>query len=90
MKHGLDHPGQAFVCHRDTTEHRRIGPKFEDHPTVGQPCPACTIPFLPGDYTALVAIGPGDDPESRDRARAGRSYTAVAVEVHWACRTGRD
>lgn len=67
---------------------RKFGPKAEDHPSVGEPCPACHSPFVAGDFTALVALGPGNDPDARERAVAGRSHNAVAVEVHWACATG--
>jgi hypothetical protein len=63
----------------------KFGPKPEDHPSVGQPCPACHKPFKAGDYTTLVALGPGDNPAARARASAGRPYNAVAVEVHWEC-----
>jgi len=64
---------------------RKFGPKTADHPTVGRDCPACNKPFKEGDYTTLVALGPGDDPEEQERAREGRPYNAVAVEVHWEC-----
>lgn len=67
---------------------RRFGPKGPDHPSVGRECTACHVEFVAGDYTTLVALGPGNDPEEREAARAGRAYTAVAVEVHWACATG--
>jgi hypothetical protein len=67
---------------------RKFGPKAADHPGVGRECPACHVPFSAGDYTTLVLLGPGDDPESQQRAREGRAYNAVAVEVHWACATG--
>jgi hypothetical protein len=69
---------------------RKFGPKSPDHPGVGRPCPACSTPFVAGDYTALVALGPGYNPETRRKARAGQAYNAVAVEVHWACATGED
>lgn len=69
---------------------RRFGPKSPDHPTVGQACPGCGEPFQAGDYTALVVIGPGDDPGERQRAADGRPYNAVAVEAHWQCVTGRE
>lgn len=69
---------------------RRFGPKAADHPSVGEPCPACRQPFEPGDYTTLVTLGPGDDPDARERERAGRPYNAVALEVHYACVTGEE
>ncbi len=67
---------------------RRFGPKAADHPSVGESCPACGVPFKVGDYTALVALGPGASAEAQERARLGRPYNAVAVEVHYACATG--
>lgn len=67
---------------------RMYGPKPADHPSVGQPCPACGIAFEAGNYTTLVPLGPGDDPEEQMKCLEGHPYTAVAVEVHWACATG--
>lgn len=64
---------------------RVFGPKAADHPGIGVECPACHVPFVAGDMTTLVALGPGNDPESRRRAREGRVYNAVAVEIHAAC-----
>jgi hypothetical protein len=68
----------------------RFGPKSKDGSGIGKPCPACDEPFVAGDFTALIQLGPGADLESRERAAAGRPYNAVALEVHWACATGRD
>jgi hypothetical protein len=65
-----------------------FGPKGDDHPSVGVECPACHVPFKAGDFTTLVALGPGDSQGERARAREGRPYTAVALEVHVACATG--
>lgn len=67
---------------------RKFGPKTEDHPSVGTQCPACKTSFAAGDYTTLIALGPGDDPDAQDHAVAGRPYNAIALEVHWACATG--
>lgn len=67
---------------------RKFGPKAADHPSVGTRCPACQVPFDVGDYTTLVALGPGDDPVSQEHARQGRAFNAQALEVHWACATG--
>ena len=69
-------------------EHRKFGPKKSDHPSIGECCLACKMPFKEGDYTTLVSLGPGDDKESMERAREGRAYNAVAVEVHYSCNTG--
>lgn len=67
---------------------QKCGPKMPDHPSIGTPCPACQVPFKAGDFTTLIALGPGDDPEERKKAREGRVHNAVALEVHWACATG--
>lgn len=64
---------------------RKFGPKKADHPGVGELCPGCREPFKEGDYTTLVLIGPGNDPEERAKAEAGRAYNAVAIEAHWEC-----
>jgi hypothetical protein len=66
-----------------------MGPLAPDHPLAkdGQ-CQACNVPFQAGDWVTLIALGPGDDPEARAKARAGRPYNAVALPVHWACATG--
>lgn len=73
---------------RGAGEARKFGPKTSDHPTIGKECPACGEPFVAGDHTSLVALGPGSDSEEREKAREGRFYNAVAVEVHWACASG--
>jgi hypothetical protein len=65
---------------------RKFGPK--PYPSLIAKCPACGVLFAKGDYTTLIALGPGNDPEQQVLARQGRSYNAVAVEVHWACATG--
>jgi hypothetical protein len=67
---------------------RVFGPKAVDHPTVGDHCPACHQDFVAGEYTTLIPLGPGDDPDARRAAREHRAYNAVALEVHWACATG--
>lgn len=66
----------------------KFGPKAKDHPTVGVNCPACQTPFKEGDYTTLIALGPGGDKEAQEKCRQGRPHNAVASEVHWACATG--
>ncbi len=68
--------------------HRKMGPKKADHPSVGERCPACNVPFKAGDFTTLVTLGPGADPEVQEKAAAGRPYSAVAAEVHYSCATG--
>lgn len=67
---------------------RPFGPKPADHPSVGNPCPACHAKFRAGDWTALVPIGPGDDAEAQEAVRNGHAYTAIAIEAHWTCVTG--
>lgn len=64
---------------------RPFGPKTADHPSIGEKCLACHSPFIEGDYTTLVPLGPGDDEEARQRRDDGRVYNAVALEIHWAC-----
>lgn len=78
------------VRYRTAAEHtfRAFGPRREDTP--GGVCPACGVPFIVGDVTTLVPIGPGDNEEARTKAREGRWYNAVAVEAHYACVTGND
>ena len=71
------------------TSHK-FGPKAVDHPGISKECPGCHQPLKAGDYTTLVAIGPGSDPESRKKAREGYAYNAVAIEAHWACVTGEE
>lgn len=67
-----------------------LGPKSECHPSVGVQCPACERRFVSGDYTTLIPLGPGDSEESRENAREGRWYNAVAIEVHYVCATGSE
>ena len=69
---------------------QKIGPKKGDHPSVGELCPACKVAFKEGDYTTLVALGPGDDPEAQQLAKEGMEYSAVALEVHYDCADGRE
>lgn len=67
------------------TTMRKFGPKAADHPGIGIECPACHVRFKEGDWTTLVVLGPGDDPDARERRDTGRVYTAVALEIHWEC-----
>lgn len=64
---------------------RTFDPLADDHPLVGVPCPACDIPFDPGDRVTLVYVGPGDDPDDQQRFRAGRVHTGAAVALHPLC-----
>jgi len=70
------------------TELRKMGPMPQAHWILEETCPACKKQFEVGDYTTLIALGPGDDPEAQQRAREGRVYNAVAIPVHWDCATG--
>ena len=69
---------------------KTFGPKLKEHPSIGKPCPACNKPFIEGDYTALINLGPGNDPDEQRKAREGKPYNAVAAEVHFSCVTGRE
>lgn len=72
----------------ETLTLRAFGPKAMDHPSIGMECPPCDKPFVPEDYTTLIPLGPGDSDERREKARGGGWFTAVAIEVHYACATG--
>lgn len=63
----------------------RYGPKQADDRSVGKLCPACQEPLVVGDFTALVTLGPGNDPEARTARDEGRPYNAVALEIHYDC-----
>ena len=67
---------------------RRFGPKPEG--ALLMTCSACQVQFKTGDYSTLIALGPGPDEEEQQKAREGRPYNAVAVEVHWFCATGES
>lgn len=69
---------------------RRFPPLAADHPLVGTECPACHERLSTGDSTTLVLLGPGADPDERQRAREGRAHNAVGAPVHWACATGDE
>jgi hypothetical protein len=72
-------------------ELRKFPPLKADHPLVNeQRCAACKQFFVAGDITTIIFVGPGDDPEARERAREGRAYTGVGVPAHWACATGEE
>ena len=61
---------------------RRFGPKKEGGDGI---CLACRNQFAVGDYSVLVPIGPGDDPEAQEKAVNGRWFNAVAIEIHDTC-----
>lgn len=85
-------PPRAYVrAHAIHGHQMRIyGPKSADHPSVGRPCAACGQPFVAGDLTTLIGLGPGDDPEARAAAREGRYFNCVAAELHAACSVVTD
>ena len=64
---------------------RKFGPKGKDHPSVGQKCMACGEELKEGDFTVLVALGPGKDKGAREACEEGRPYNSVAIEIHWEC-----
>lgn len=66
---------------------RKFGPKTSTHPSIGELCPVCRVPFKEGDYTTLVVIGI-DDPIERTNAKLGKPYNAKALEIHWECSEG--
>ena len=66
----------------------KFGPKEKNSPSIGKECPACSEKLIAGDYTTLIVLGPGDNKEEQAKAANGKSYNAVAAEVHWACATG--
>lgn len=86
----MDEIVTIYVRHRIERVARKFGPKDADHPSVGRECPACRQPLKAGDHTALIVLGPGDDPQAREKAREGRYFSAVAIEVHWPCMTGEE
>jgi hypothetical protein len=53
------------------------------------PCLACGKPFLDGEHSVLVVLGPGDDEEAQVKCANNRYYNAVAVQIH-AARAGLD
>ena len=67
---------------------KKYGPKTADNHSVGHECPACHKEFIAGDYTTVIALGPGDDEEEKQKARDGEDYISTAIEIHWACATG--
>jgi len=84
---------ESYTTHsvkRTKQDMRKFEPLPKGDRLLSLVCPACHQKFQLGDVPALVAIGPGLDPEARARAREGRPYNAVAVPVHWACASGEE
>lgn len=67
---------------------RIYGPMDEKHPDVGELCGACNVRLKIGDFTTLIALGPGASEGARERARQGKTYNAVCSHIHYACATG--
>lgn len=55
------------------------------HALTSEICPACNLGFVPGDVIVLVLLGPGDNPESQAKAKAGEFYTGFSIAVHRDC-----
>jgi hypothetical protein len=73
-------------------EQGEFPPLAPDHPLVRgeQTCAACDRRFWPDQRVVLIALGPGADPEARERARADRWYSSEALVVHRVCATGEE
>lgn len=69
-------------------KYRKFGPRVCDADKNEKPCAACDLPFLKGQYTVLVTLGPGADEKEQEKCLNGQFYNAVAVQCHWACVTG--
>ncbi|MDQ1584517.1 MAG: hypothetical protein QOF36_2571 [Microbacteriaceae bacterium] len=65
-----------------------LGPKKADHPTIGAICLACGQMFEEGQYTTMIALGPGTDPQAKLACLAGKTYPAQGLELHYTCVTG--
>lgn len=61
------------------------GQLAEGDSPLGNICPGCQQALEIGDKPAMVAIGPGLDPDARKAAREGRGYQGVAVVCHEEC-----
>lgn len=83
-------PSERIPRIKPLTSPRRFNPLPTDHPSYAEPCPACGEQLGNGQPVTLVALGPGDSPEDRAKARDGRPHNAVAQPVHWACATGEE
>ena len=52
---------------------------------IGKACAACQESFAEGDFTSLIALGPGGDLEARKARDEGRTYNAMAIGLHYEC-----
>ncbi|SEF34335.1 hypothetical protein SAMN05421837_107326 [Amycolatopsis pretoriensis] len=78
--------GDTYVRWRSGAprEGRAFPPLGPGHPAYRDVCPACDHFLGNGLPVQILAIGPTDD-EARDRHRAGRWYSALALLFHAAC-----
>lgn len=56
-----------------------------DDITERRPCGACGHTFEAGDEVVLIPLGPGQDPEEREKCRLGRPYAAICEVAHARC-----
>jgi hypothetical protein len=63
--------------------YRKYAPLPADHPSIGDPCGLCEVPFKEGDETTLIPM------ESREAPARGW-HAAEAMLVHWACAKGEE
>lgn len=62
-----------------------------NHPLVSGPpldrrtCAACGHMFKVGDETVLIPLGPGQNPDEREKCRSGRPYAALCEIAHARC-----
>ena len=73
----------AYLRIKGTTETtlQKFGPKYSDHPSIGEECPACGQPFVAGDLTTLIPLGPGYDVEAQEKARRWPPFQCRRVGV---------
>lgn len=88
--------GMGQIIHRTEIEGEQAapatiyGPKPADSREVGRPCPACQRVLVEGDTVSVHVLGPGPNQAARRKAREGKPFEGIAVELHWACATGDE
>lgn len=77
---------QQLELHREVQRlaTENFGPLSKGHPLVGSKCPLCGRPFVAGQVTAPLEIGPAGEEDARKK-RDGRPYTAACDVVHRDC-----
>ncbi|TCO57179.1 hypothetical protein [Actinocrispum wychmicini] len=65
-------------------ESKPLGPLPAEHPAAQYPCLCCGQPLADGRPVQLLAVGPDDD-ESREKCRAARWHSALALPAHAEC-----